>query len=198
MSLIRTISIICFLFLATSIITSIANPQTAENPARAAQGESEKTMKALLSEVRQLRLAIQQSNISLYRAQVTVERMRTEQQQVDRLTERLRVTRERVNDLKMDQSNIQGELNLLGARINRTTNAAELFNQEEQQERLKARMAAMAQENTRMQDQETQLSQQLNIEQAKLADFNDQLDALQRELETQPAENQAGQGVKRQ
>lgn len=201
MSRVKTVSVLCLLFFMFLVISSIGNPQTTINDqARAGQGQVDnaQTMQALLSEVRQLRLAIQQSNLSIYRAQVIVERMRTEQQQVDRLTERLRETREGVNVWKREQSDVQDELKFLEVRINRTTNAAELFNQEEQQQRLKARMAFMAQENTRMQEQESQLTQQLILEQGKLSDFNDQLDALQRELETQPAENQPGQGIKRQ
>src|SRR5262245_14657884 len=51
MSRIKTISIICFLFLTTSIFSSIVNPQTAANKAAKSvqEGESEQTMHALLN-----------------------------------------------------------------------------------------------------------------------------------------------------
>ena len=193
MSRIKTVSVICFIFLTTSIFSSIANPQTAANSStKAAQGESEQTMQALLNEVRQLRLAIQQSNLSIYRTQVIVERMRMQQQHVDRLRE----TRERIANWKRGEGEWQAEIKMFERRINRATDPNERSNLEEQQERTKSRVAAYALENTRMLEQESQLAGQLNIEQAKLADFNDQLDTLQRELEMQPAENQKGKGLK--
>jgi hypothetical protein len=55
----------------------------------------------------------------------------------------------------------------------------------------------MGQEETRLRENESQLTAQLQIEQAKLAELNDQLDALQRELETSPSENKQPQGGKR-
>jgi hypothetical protein len=196
MSRIKTISVICFLFLATSIFGSFASPQTTvNNPAKTAQGEQ--TMQALLNEVRQLRIAIQQSNLSAYRTQVIVERMRSQQQRVDRLTERLRETRDRIANWKRGQAEMQDELKIIEARINRATEVADRAHWEEQQERLKNRLASMAQENTRLQEQESQLAAQSNIEQARLAEFNDQLDALQRELETQPVESKSPQDGKR-
>jgi chromosome segregation ATPase len=197
MSRIKTISVICFLFLTFSIFSSIVNAQTSANsPAKSGQGESEQTMHALLNEVRELRLAIQQSNLSVYRTQVVVERMRLQQQLVDRLSERLRGTREQIANWKRELGEWQEETKMIERRINRTTDATERSNLEEQQERFKSRLAAFALENTRMQEQESQLTGQLNIEQAKLADFNDQLDTLQRELEIQPAENQKGKALK--
>src|SRR5262245_36733321 len=70
MSRIKAISIICLLFMTTLVFTSFGGPQTAtNNNAKTAQGENEPTMQALLNEVRQLRLAIQKSNLSAYHAQ---------------------------------------------------------------------------------------------------------------------------------
>jgi chromosome segregation ATPase len=196
MSRSKTISVICFLILTISIFGSFGSSQTTVNsPAKAAQGEQ--TMQALLNEVRQLRIAIQQSNLSVYRAQVIVERSRSQQQRVDRLADRLRETRDRMANWKMGQADLQFELKMIEERINRTTDAAERSHQEDNQERIKTRLAALAQENTRLQEQESQLAGQLNIEQARLAEFNDQLDALQRELETPPVESKPTQDGKR-
>src|SRR5262249_17442165 len=152
--------------------------------------ESEQTMHALLNEVRQLRLAIQQSNLSVYRTQVIDELMRLQQQQVDPLSDRLRETRERIPNWSRGQGGCRAEQKLNEGRSTRARDLSERSRLEEEQERIKARLAAIAQENTRMQEQESQFAGQLSIEQAKLADFNDQLDALQRELELQSAENQ--------
>jgi hypothetical protein len=198
MSRTETISVICFLFLMISTFGSFGSHQTTVNsPAKAAQGENAQTIQSLLNEVRQLRLAIQQSNLSVYRAQVLVERVRSQQQRVDRLTERLREIRERIANWNIGQADWQESLKMIEGRINRATEAAERYNLEEEQGRVKRRLAALTQENTRLQEQESQLAGQLNIEQAKLTEFNDQLDALQLELETQSVESKPAQDGKR-
>jgi uncharacterized coiled-coil protein SlyX len=58
-------------------------------------------------------------------------------------------------------------------------------------------LGSLAQQETRLREVESQLAQQLQTEQAKLADLNEQLDALQRELEIPPAENKPPQSGKR-
>jgi chromosome segregation ATPase len=185
MSTNKILTVICILFLTTSLFSSIANPQTAANSSANA-GQSEQSTQALLNEVRQLRLAIQQLSLSGYRSQVIVERLRSQQQRVDRLSDRLRETRDRIAGLKREQYFLQDELKRIENRLNRATEFAERTTLEEQQERLKSRLDDQARESTRMQEQESQFAGQLNLEQGKLAEFNDQLDSLQRELETRP------------
>src|SRR5262245_219419 len=99
---IKIIYIVCFLFLTILGVASFVRSQTGANgPVKAAQGENEQAMQALVNEVRQLRLAIQRSNLSGYQAQIVIERMRAQQQSVDRLSERLRWAREEVTRHKM-------------------------------------------------------------------------------------------------
>jgi hypothetical protein len=104
MSRTKTISVICLLFLAALGFTSFGSSQTTNNSStQAAQGENAQTMQALLNETRQLRLAIQRLTLSVHHAQAIIERMRSQQQQVDRPTERLRQTRDRIADVKLGQ-----------------------------------------------------------------------------------------------
>jgi chromosome segregation ATPase len=197
MSRIKAISIICLLFMTTLVFTSFGGPQTAtNNNAKTAQGENEPTMQALLNEVRQLRLAIQRANLSAYHAQLIIERMRSQRQQVDRLTERLRDTRDRIANMKMAQIDLQGELKRIEGRLSRNNRQSDPV-EDENQEIVKTRLAALVKEETRLQEVESQLTAQLQIEQAKLAELNDQMDALQRELEMPPPENKPSQGGKR-
>jgi multidrug efflux pump subunit AcrB len=193
---IKSISIICLLFLTVVVFASFGRSQTAANNTKAAQGDNEQTMRALLNEVRQLRLAIQKSNLSAYRAQVIVERMRLQQQQVGRLTETLRDTRDRMANVKMAQTEIQNELKKIEGRLSRDNRGPDA-QEEEQQETFKTRLGLMAQEEARLREIESQSAAQLQIEQARLAELDDQLDALRRELEMPPAENKQPQGGKR-
>jgi chromosome segregation ATPase len=198
MSRIRTISIVCLFFMTILGFASYVKPQTgAGGPARAAQAENDLTMQALLNEVRQLRLAIQRSNLSAYKSQVTIERIRSQQQSVDRLADRLRETRNQLAGIKMPQADFQSELKRIESRLNQEADAERRKNLEEEQERLKTRLAMLAQEEARIRENESQLSAQLQIEQGRLTDLNDQLDVLQRELELPLTENKPPQSGKR-
>jgi chromosome segregation ATPase len=198
MSRIKTISVICLLFLTTLGFASFGRSQTTtDRPANAAQGENEQTIQALLNEVRQLRLAIQRSNLSAYHAQVIIERMRSQQQSVDRLADRLRGIRDQLDHGKMAQSEFQDLLKKIEGRLNLERDPDKRDDLEEQQETFKTRLGSLAQQETRLREVESQLAQQLQTEQAKLADLNEQLDALQRELEIPPAENKPPQSGKR-
>jgi hypothetical protein len=198
---IKAISIICLLFLTTLVFTSLGGPQTTTNNAKDAQGDNEKSMQALVNEVRQLRLAIQRSNLSAYHSQVVIERMRSQQQTVDRLAERLRWAREEASRFKMymplQQAEIQNRLKEIEANLSETLDANTRRAKEGELEITKQRLGMMGQEETRLRENDSQLSAQLQIEQAKLAELNDQLDALQRELEMPPVENKQPQGGKR-
>src|SRR5262249_46937330 len=145
----------------------------------------------------QLPLAIQKSNLSAYHAQVIIERMRSQRQHVDRLAERLRETRDRIANGKIPQAEFQQELKKIVRLLSQEWPDGRRQDLEEQQDMFKTRLAALAKEETRLQEVESQLTAQLQIEQARLAELNDQLDALQRELEMAPVENKSSQGGKR-
>lgn len=197
MSRTKNISIVCLLFLVALGFTSSGSSHTTPNiPTQTAQGENAQTMQALLNEVRQLRLAIQRSTLSAHHAQVIIERMRSQQQQVDRLNDRLRETRDRIANVKMVETELQDALKKIEGRLKRMGDAHPDL--EEEQETLKTRLGFQAQEEARLREVEPQLVAQLQIEQAKLTELNDRLDALQRELEIPPAENKPSQGSKRQ
>ena len=199
---IKAISIICLLFLATLVFTSFGGPQTATGAnAMDAQGDNEQAMQALVNEVRQLRLAIQRSNLSAHHSQVVIERMRSQQQTVDRVADRLRWAREEASRFRMympiQQAEIQNRLKVIEADLSETLDAKTRRAKEGELEITKQRLGMMGQEETRVRENESQLAAQLQIEQAKLAELNDQLDALQRELEMPPSENKPSQGGKR-
>ena len=195
---IKSISIICLLFLTVVVFASFGRSQTEANKnAKTAQGDNEQTMQALLNEVRQLRFAIQRSNLSAYHAQLIIERMRSQRQHVDRLAESLRDTRDRIANGKIPQAEFQHELKKIERLLSQEGDAERRQDLEERQDIFKTRLAALAKEETRLQEVESQLNAQLQIEQARLAELDDQLDALRRELEMPPAENKQPQGGKR-
>ncbi len=197
MSRAKTISVVCLLFLAHLAFTSFGSSQTTSNSAvQTTPAENARTMQALLDEVRQLRLAIQRSTLSAHNAQTIIEQMRSQQQQLDSLTERLRQTRDRIADVKLGQIDLQAELKRSEGRLRRDNRQADPV-EEENQEIVKTKLGFLAQEEARMREVESQLGAQLPIEQAKLAELKARLDDMQRELEIPPAENKPPQGGKR-
>jgi predicted nuclease with TOPRIM domain len=194
----KTISVICLLLLTTLGLTSPGNAQTAaSNPTQTVQSENAQMMQALLGEVQQLRLAIQRSNLNIYHAQIAIERMRLQQQRVDRQTEQLRGVRDHVAQIKMGQAEVQEELKRIERRLSEEADVVRRRDLEGPYESMKTRLAQMVQEEMRLREQESQLVAQLQTEQGRLAELNDQLDALQRELQIPPAENKPQQSGKR-
>ena len=140
-------------------------------------------MQALVNEVRQLRLAIQRSNLNTYHAQVTLERFRLQQQQVNRVNEKLDVVRSRLAQLKLDQTRVSADAKRVEDNLTTETDPGKRHDLEAFRQSLKLELERMVPTETQAREQETLLTGQLQIEQAKLAELNERLDALQKELE---------------
>src|SRR5262249_37781338 len=146
------------------------------------QADGGQTMQALLNEVRQLRLAIQRSNLNAYHAQVTFERVRMQQQRVDRLNEKLSEAREQIARMKMEEAQLPEYARGVESKLSQETDPAKRRELEDRQKQLKFEMERLSQIEAHQRETESQLNAQLQIEQAKLNELNDGLDALQKEL----------------
>jgi chromosome segregation ATPase len=93
-------------------------------------------------------------------------------------------------NVKMAQTELQDELKKIEGRLSRDNRGPDA-QEKEQQETIKTRLGSLAQRESRLRENESQLTAQSQIEQARLVDLNDQLDALQRELEIPPVENKS-------
>jgi chromosome segregation ATPase len=169
----------CVLFSNSKALTTPAN----QSP----QNDNVQPMQALLNEVHQLRLAIQRSNLNTYHAQVTLERLRLQQQRVDRLSEKLEEARAKLSEIRSNQVKLPEEIKrveeLLGKEpdpINRGFKRREL---ESVLQTVKAELENLAQKESQAREQEAHLNGQLQTEQAKLNEVNERLDALQKEVD---------------
>src|SRR5262245_64639532 len=113
--------------------------------------------------------------------------MRSQQQIVERLNERLRNTREEILRWKMyfplQQTEMQNQLKILETSVRESVEPNSRQRYEGEIEITKQRLGLLTQEETLLRERESQLTTQLQIEQAKLSELNDQLDSVQRELE---------------
>jgi len=155
--------------------------------AQAAQSGGEQTLQALLSEVHQLRVTLQRANLNTYHAQITIERMKLQQQRLDRLAAQLGEARNQLANTRRALSQKSTDLRSAEMVLSQETNATERANRERYVRVVKFELEEITQKEQQEQASETQLNAQLQTEQTKLNELNERLDTLQRELETQMA-----------
>ena len=188
--------VVCLLALAVVGLTSLAASRAfTDSAAKAAQNDP--TLQALLSEVHELRVALQRSNLNTYHAQITIERMKLQQQRVDRLQGQLDEARNRlagVRKLLADNSEALKGAEMGLAEEPTTAGRAE---RERSIQRFKAELEGLTQKEQQEQGYETQLNSQLQLEKVKLNELSERLDTLQRELEAQMSTDRPQPGGKR-
>jgi len=136
-------------------------------------------MQALVNEVRQLRFAVQQSNLSAYHAQVTLERLRWQQPRVDRLNEKLEKVRAEIAELRSRQVRAPEDLKSIENELGKETDPSKRRELEQALHQTKGLSESLAY----LEQQEAQLLAQLQPEQARLNELNGRLDAMQKDLE---------------
>ena len=146
--------------------------------------QSEQTMQALLGEVRQLRIVLQRGNLNTHHAQITVERMKLQQQRVDRLQTQLSEVGNQLAGTRKSLSQAATYLKELEVALTKETDAAKRAEIEMRRRDTKFEVEEFTQKEQQQQGYETQLQAQLQAEQARLNELNERLDTLQRELET--------------
>ena len=183
------VSLLVLAVLGLSLLTAAKTFSSSAQPV-----QSEQTLQTLLGEVHQLRLVLQRANLNTYHAQITIERMKLQQQRVDRLTAQLGEVRKQLAETRKPLSWIPGNMRADEMRLAQETDAAKRADFERSIRQLKAELEEATRKEQQEQAYETQLNAQLLVEQAKLAELNERLDILQRELETQMATDKPPSG----
>jgi len=188
--------VICLLALAViGLISLTASIASTGSSAQGAQGDQ--TLQALLSEVHQLRLAIQRSNLNTYHAQITIERMKLQQQRVDRLQAQIGDVRQQLAETRKRLSQTSDDFKQAEIILARETDAAKRADTEMRYRDYKSELDELTEKEQQQRQAEIQLSAQLQLEQAKLNELNERLDTLQRELELQMSTDKPQPGGKR-
>src|SRR6266852_6791516 len=100
------------LFVAATLILFVPQDSRAQSGTAPNAGgpRQDQVIQELLSEVRQLRIALQHISVNAYRGQVMVERLRLQQEQVNRLAQQLNAVRDAISDMKGAQINAKERL----------------------------------------------------------------------------------------
>lgn len=150
-------------------------------PASSARADSDQVLKDILNEVRQLRADLQRLNVNAHRTQALLDRIKVQQEQVVRLNREV--------------GNVRDELVGVRNRQARTKDALEMLEKQKaagvvREEEVKA-VAAELEELKRIEqllmEREPQLSAELDLTRATLAQLNARLDELEQELLAPPA-----------
>jgi chromosome segregation ATPase len=162
-------------FLALVALLSGAAPaQTQSDP---------QTMQTLLSEVRQLRQALQTLTVTAQRSQILVFRLQTQGAVVARASNRVDDLRSRISSLQSDRRNADAQVKQMEERLSSATDLAERKRFEEVLPQTKARLESMGAAEQDLLTRQSEAQEQLRIEQAKLGTLEEQLNRLDRDLE---------------
>jgi chromosome segregation ATPase len=183
MSFMRCLTLGCALGLALLCLVSPTRAQVQSNkPADSAQGDRDQTLKQLLTEVRELRLAVQRATFSNTRFQMLIERVRVQQSHVDALSRQLENVHSQVADMKASKPRMEQQIKDAEDSLDRMTDPNAHADSESFIKVVKANLARLTQEDERLRSRETALDTELQAAQAKLNELNGQLDALMSEL----------------
>jgi chromosome segregation ATPase len=153
-------------------------------------------LRALLEEVRQLRLAVQKGSLSQHRSQLLLERIARQQDRVEGLNAEIEQVREQLQVLSQP-GRYDEELKGMEEAISRARNPQERARLEEAYDALKRSLEEQRQadqkELERQRERERALAARLQTEQARLAELQEQLEAIEREMDKQVAETRRGQ-----
>jgi len=149
------------------------------------------TLKALLMEVRQLRHDLQTTTVAAQRAQILIYRVQAQESAVRRMQERVDDARSRLAQVRFEQNNRAATIKQIEEKKSRSeTPATEQKDLEDTLTQIKARFDGDANKEGEIQATITDAEDRLRMEQAKLGGLQDQLDRLEKSLES--SSQQAG------
>lgn len=179
--------IACSLFCLVALslgLTANSLAQSSKSESAPSSGQEEKqVLQMLLSEVHQLRLAMQQANVNAYRTQIILERMRMQQTRVDKLAHDLAELQMQTNESASNRPRMEERLKELEASANQEADPVRRANLISEFKDLKFTLDQRNTWEQQQRERESQLNRTLQTEQAKLADFSEQLDGVLRDLE---------------
>ena len=182
MSFVKRVTLGCVLGLAAICFATSTRTQAQTNKAgESARGFSDQTLKQLLTEVRELRLAIQRATVSNTRFQMLIDRVRVGQGQVDSLSRQLVSVRSQLTKLKAEKVELAPHMKDLEDRLGQSS-GDEHAKIERTLKEFKSWLESKAAEEQQQVEAEADLSMRLQVEQSKLNELNTQLDKLMSEL----------------
>jgi chromosome segregation ATPase len=183
MSIIKTLILGSLLSIVTfGCVAPTTTLAQARNAAESALGDRDQTLRQLLTEVRELRLAIQRATVSNTRFQMLIERVRVQQGHVDVLSRQLENVRSQVAGMRAEKPQMEQQIKDAEELLGRTPEPNAQADLESRIKAGKSSLTRLAQEEERLRNREAALDTELQASQSRLNELNGQLDALMSDL----------------
>jgi chromosome segregation ATPase len=137
---------------------------------------------ALLAEVRQLRLAIEEMSSAGARVQLVLGRLQLQEQRLNNMLRRLETVRAELEGMQQEHDNLQRQHLDAEKEAAESTDPKHRVQLEAMGRQFKAQLAGLAARLQQRQTEENTLSADINTEQARWTDFNHRLEELERAL----------------
>ena len=183
MSVIKSLglaSLLCLVGFLCLLPTNVS--AQSEKPAESAQPDRDQTLRQLLTEVHELRLAVQRATVNNARFQMLIERIRVEQAHVDSLSRQLENVHSQVAEIKAAKPQMEQQIKDAEDQLDRTSDPNAHADLESRIKLVKANLVRLSQEDERLRSRETSLDTDLQAAQSKLNELNSQLDSLMTDL----------------
>ena len=140
------------------------------------------TLQALLAEMRQLRQELRTATLNAQRAQILIYRVQSQQAVVNRLTQRVDAERSSLTQHQSEERRFTSALKRMEDSENGKSEA-ERKQAAEQMAQMKNRLEQLTGEEQDLVTRKMQAEEELRLEQSKLAQLQDTLDRIDKELE---------------
>ena len=140
-------------------------------------------MQTLIQEVRQLRLAIERSSTIFPRMQLTLARYQNQQDRVERLERELRTVHNQFLTEASSKEHMSSTLIRMEEQARQTPDAATKAQLEDSVQQMRKELESLNQREQLARLQDSDLTAQVKVEQARLAELSSQLEQLDRKLQ---------------
>jgi chromosome segregation ATPase len=172
-------SICCARTLAVAGLVTIAGFATLSGQPERTPGDD---MRALVAEVRALRLAVEQTSAQTSQAQLLLGRVQLQENRLATLGRQYQEARARLLDAQMTQAESERRLQQVTVQVRNTEDPQERLAIEARIPDWKNEIARHQARTVQLQGDETAAFQALTTEQQRWSDFNERLGALERAL----------------
>jgi len=167
----------CLLIVGLLLISSPVLGQSAPTDSQ--------TLQALLAEVRQLHQDLKTTTLAAQRAQILLYRLQAQEVIVARALQRFDDARARLTEIQAARVRLTSDIKQHEDFVSHTENpSGERKQIEDLLPRLKANLASLENEEQQRQTRQMEAEDQLRLERAKLSGLQDQLDRLEKMLES--------------
>lgn len=183
---IKSVSLVLVISLSIIAIIIIGSALAKGGHAQESGNSTEQqVLREILTEIRQLRVAVQRANLISYRGQMMIERVRAQQQYIVQMTRQLDDLQTEVSNLKVSLPQMQERVKSFEIELENERDPARRSPLDAELKAFKQMVELQVSRQQQLQEREAQLTSQLQTEQGTLNGLVDRLQEIERDMERQ-------------